>query len=121
MANMLRLEDPKAITGLIAGILDQFGRNIGGNWSTPKRLVVLWERLDKYVRQLCNASGKFVAAGLMDVDDFDPYSSIAISNDGDNWTFASKFSNTSYFNTYYGVAHGNRKYVAVGKLQTTGI
>lgn len=67
------------------------------------------------------ASGKFVAAGLRDVDDFDPYSSIAISNDGDNWTFASKFSNTSYFNTYYGVAHGNCKYVAVGSYSNRNL
>lgn len=82
--------------------------------STPKRLVVPENGFATNCKTIIYASGKFVAAGLRNVDDFDPYSSIAISNDGDNWSFAPKFSSTSYFNTYYGVAHGNCKYVAVG-------
>jgi hypothetical protein len=86
----------------------------GVNWSTPKRLVVPGNGSATNCKTVIYASGKFVAAGLRDVDDFDSYSSIAISNDGDNWSFAPKFSSTSYFNTYYGVAHGNCKYVAVG-------
>lgn len=93
----------------------------GVNWSTPKRLVVSGNGSTTKCKTVMYASGKFVAAGLRDVDDFDPYSSIAISNDGDNWTFASKFSNTSYFNTYYGVAHGNCKYVAVGSYSNRNL
>lgn len=50
--------------------------------STPKRLVVPENGFATNCKTIIYASGKFVAAGLRNVDDFDPYSSIAISNEG---------------------------------------
>lgn len=79
---MLRLEHPKAIMGL-KRVCYQFGRRVLlKDWLIPENGFAT------NCKTIIYASGKFVAAGLRNVDDFDPYSSIAISNDGDNWSFA---------------------------------